>query len=75
MSAETQGGTPGQTPEETPGGTHGETPGRENPRGFRSQPFWLRVLLVVSLAALATGIVRCSFEATAPPPPVRMEAP
>lgn len=46
----------------------------EKPRGFRSQPLWLRVLLLVSLAALAAGIVRCSFETTAPPASVQAEA-
>ena len=42
-----------------------ETPS-ERAGGFRSQPLWLKALLVLSVAALAAGIVRCSFEATAP---------
>ena len=42
--------------------------GQGGPGGLRSQPLWLKALLVVSVAALATGIVRCSFEASAPPP-------
>jgi len=50
----------------------GEAPGK--PGGFRSQPLWLRVLLIVSVAALAAGVVMCSFEATAPRAPVRAEA-
>jgi hypothetical protein len=45
----------------------------ERQGGFRSQPLWLRVVLVVSLLALASGIVLCSFEATAPPVSVRAE--
>ncbi|MBM3307917.1 MAG: hypothetical protein FJY74_06295 [Candidatus Eisenbacteria bacterium] len=47
-----------------------ETSGTDAPSeragGFRSQPLWLKALLVLSVAALAVGIVRCSFEATAP---------
>jgi hypothetical protein len=46
----------------------------EKPGGFRSQPLWLRVVLIASLAALAAGVVRCSFETTAPRTPVRAEA-
>jgi hypothetical protein len=46
----------------------------EKPGGFRSQPLWLRVLLIVSVLALAAGVVRCSFETTAPRAPVRAEA-
>jgi len=41
--------------------------------GFRSQPLWLKVVLIVSLLALTSGIVLCSFEATAPPAPVCAE--
>jgi hypothetical protein len=56
---------------DAPSGT-GRTP--EKPGGFRSQPLWLRVLLIVSLAALAAGVVRCSFETTAPLAPAGTEA-
>jgi hypothetical protein len=48
---------------DAPSGT-GQAPEKQG--GFRSQPLWLRVVLLLSLAALATGIVRCSFETTAP---------
>ncbi len=52
--------------------------------GFWSQPAWLKFLLIVSLAAMAVGIVRCSIESTAPVAqavssiavmPVRVDAP
>jgi hypothetical protein len=44
-----------------------EAPG---PRGFRSQPLGLRILLVASLSALGIGVVRCAIELTAVRPPV-----
>jgi hypothetical protein len=40
------------------------------PRGFRSQPTHLKILLVASLSALAVGVVRCSIEMTTVTPPV-----
>lgn len=52
--------------------------------GFAAQPIWLKLLLIVSVAAMATGIVRCSIESTAPVAssvtsvavmPVRVDAP
>lgn len=55
-----------------PRGGAGDSAGR-GAGGFRSQPLWLKLLLILSLAALAIGIVRCSFEVTAPPPAVRAE--
>jgi hypothetical protein len=38
--------------------------------GWRSQPLALKILLSASLALMAVGIVRCSFETTAPPPEI-----
>jgi hypothetical protein len=56
---------------DAPSGT-GEAP--EKHGGFRSQPLWLRVLLIASLLALVSGVVLCSFEVTAPRAPARAEA-
>lgn len=39
--------------------------------GFRSQPLALKILLFASLAAVVTGVVRCSFELTQPPVTIR----
>jgi hypothetical protein len=39
--------------------------------GFRSQPLALKILLLASLAAMVTGVVRCSIELTPPLAPVR----
>ncbi len=40
------------------------------PRGLRSQPPALRILLIASLAALAIGVVRCSIELTTVSSPI-----
>ena len=48
-----------------------ESPAPESLRGaWRSQPRIMRILLVVSLAALVLGVVRCSMELTAVPGPI-----
>ena len=48
-----------------------ESDERRGPRGgFREQPVALKVLLALSLIAVAAGVVRCSFELTTPPAPV-----
>jgi hypothetical protein len=44
---------------------------RRGGRGFRSQPLALKILLLASLAAVVTGVVRCSLELTQPPVPIR----
>jgi len=41
------------------------------PRGFRSQPVALRLLLFASLAAIAVGVVRCSIELSGVRPPIQ----
>lgn len=40
------------------------------PRGFRSQPLALRILLIGSLTVLAVGVFRCSIELTGVSPPI-----
>ena len=38
----------------------------ERKGGWSSQSLWLKVVLVLSLALIVIGVVRCSFESTAP---------
>jgi hypothetical protein len=38
--------------------------------GFREQPLVLKLLLLLSVVAITVGVVRCSFELSASPPPV-----
>lgn len=55
--------------------TDGKSPGDRVGRGgatggFRQQPLALRLLLIVSIAAVTVGVVRCSFELTKPLPDI-----
>ena len=51
--------------DERPGGNDAK-----KPDGFREQPLALKILLLASVAAITIGVVRCSFELTAPPPDI-----
>lgn len=51
-------------------GSRADGSGRSARSGFRSQPIALRILLFVSLTAIAIGVVRCSIELTSTRPRV-----
>ncbi len=50
--------------------TQPEQPDAGNRGGWRSQPLALRILLIVSLAAVVVGVVKCSMEVVPLPAPI-----